>query len=89
MAVGAFSLNPVFAYRTLLFLQAAPENQHGNADINVPFYPDNNRYLAVHEYELGDTESLQTVWDFITSHTRSGTSILQMAAPKRLLHAIW
>ena len=81
-----FSLNPVFAYRTLLFLQAAPESQHGNADINVPFYPYNNRYLAVHEYsgfERGDAKRLQTIRDFIKYHGDWSRSDLER------LHAIW
>ena len=65
------------------FLQAAPD---GNADINVPYYPDNNRYLAVHEYsgfELGDAERLHTIRDFITYHGHWRRSGLER------LHAIW
>jgi hypothetical protein len=73
-----FHLNPVFAYRTLLFFKAA------NTDINDSFKPDNNRYLAVHEYsglESGDAET--AIRDFISSRTDANCS-----ASKRL-HAIW
>ena len=80
------SVNPVFAYQILLFLQTAPESQHGNADINVPFYPDNNPYFAVHEYsgfELGDAGRLQTIRSFITDRSGRWCSDLER------LHAIW
>ena len=80
----SFHLNPVFAYRTLLFFKAAPGSQHGNADINNSFKPDNNRYLAVHEYsgfESGDAET--AIRDFISSRTDAKCSDLKR------LHAIW
>jgi hypothetical protein len=68
------------------YLKKASPSQHGNADINYEFRPDNNRYLAVHEYsglESGDAQSLQTIQDFISSRTDANRSVLER------LHAIW
>ena len=86
MAVGAFLFDSGFPYRSLLFLKAAPGSQDGNADINVGFHPDNNRYLEVHEYsgfESEDAESLKTIRDFISYRTDSNRSVSER------LHAIW
>ncbi|KAI9438741.1 hypothetical protein H4582DRAFT_195156 [Lactarius indigo] len=67
-------------------MAAAPGSQHGNADINVSFRPGDNSYLVVHEYsgfKSGDSQSLETIWDFISYHTDPNSS-----ASERL-HAIW
>ncbi|KAF8267147.1 hypothetical protein EI94DRAFT_1731317 [Lactarius quietus] len=67
-------------------MAAAPRNQHGDADINVGFNLDSNRYLVVHEYpgfESGDAQSLPTIRAFISSHTDVNCSVSER------LHAIW
>ena len=75
-----------FANRILLLKKAAPEGQHGNSDINVGFDPGNNRRLTVHEYsgfESRDSQSLQTIRDFILRRTDANRSVSER------LHAIW
>ncbi|KAN0136292.1 hypothetical protein V8E53_005897 [Lactarius tabidus] len=65
---------------------AASPSQHGNADINASIAPDGNRYLVVHEYsgfESGDAQSLQTIQQFISTHTDASRPV------SRRLHAIW
>ncbi|KAI9438752.1 hypothetical protein H4582DRAFT_195796 [Lactarius indigo] len=67
-------------------MAAAPGSQHGNADINVGFRPGDNSHLVVHEYsgfKSGDSQSLETIWDFISYRTDASRS-----ASERL-HAIW
>ncbi|KAN0136280.1 hypothetical protein V8E53_005885 [Lactarius tabidus] len=65
---------------------AASLSQHGNADINASISPDGNRYLVVHEYsgfESGDAQSLQTIQQFISTHTDASRPV------SKRLHAIW
>jgi hypothetical protein len=82
--VGAFYLNPVSLIEPFFF-KASP-SQHGNADINASISPDGNRYLVVHEYsgfESGDAQSLQTIQQFISTHTDASRPV------SKRLHAIW
>ena len=56
------------------------------SDINLPFRPEDNHRLVVHEYsglEPGDAHGLQTVRDFITNRTDP------QRLPAERLHAIW
>ncbi|KAH9170086.1 hypothetical protein EDB89DRAFT_1355143 [Lactarius sanguifluus] len=67
---------------------AEPKDMRGNADINVEFHPDDNRYLIVHEYSgLGsqaeDSQNLQIIRDFILHRTDVSRS------PSERLHAVW
>ncbi|KAH8979092.1 hypothetical protein EDB92DRAFT_426644 [Lactarius akahatsu] len=67
-------------------MAAAAGSQHGNADINIGFRPGDNRYLEAHEYsgfESGGSQSLQTIWDFISYRTDVNRSVSER------LHAIW
>jgi hypothetical protein len=56
------------------------------SDINIPFRPEDNHRLVVHEYsglEPGDAHGLRTVRDFITKRTDSN------CGPVERLHAVW
>jgi hypothetical protein len=56
------------------------------SDINLPFRPEDNHRLIVHEYsglEPGDAFGLRTIRDFITNRTDPNR------APAERLHAIW
>ncbi|KAH9003566.1 hypothetical protein EDB86DRAFT_3100095 [Lactarius hatsudake] len=67
-------------------MAAAPGSQHGKAGINVDFRPSDNGYLAVHEhsgFESGDSQSMETIWDFISYRTDVSRS------DSERLHAIW
>jgi hypothetical protein len=56
------------------------------SDINLPFRPEENQRLVVHEYsglEPGDTHGLGTVREFITKRTDP------KCGPAERLHAVW
>ncbi|KAF8272135.1 hypothetical protein EI94DRAFT_1796529 [Lactarius quietus] len=67
---------------------AAPERAPGQADIDVEFRPEDNRYLIVHECsgldsQATNSQGLQTIRDFISRRTDPSCS------PPERLHAIW
>jgi hypothetical protein len=75
----------ILVYSNCLFPanKAAPGR---GSDINLPFLPEDNHRLIVHEYsglEPGDAHGLRTVRDFITNRTDPNR------APAERLHAIW
>ncbi|KAH8985726.1 hypothetical protein EDB86DRAFT_3246299 [Lactarius hatsudake] len=68
--------------------KAEPKDTRGNANINVEFHPDDNRYLIVHEYsglgsQAGDSRNLQIIRDFILHRTDVNRS------PSERLHTVW
>ena len=66
--------------------KSARQNARRTPDINLEFYPEDNRYLIVHEYSgfgPGDTQSLQAVHDFISYRTDRGRSATER------LDAVW
>lgn len=68
--------------------KVAPESAPMEADINLEFRPDDNRYLIVHEFcgldsQDGESHDLQTIRDFISLRTVSNCS------PSERLHLVW
>ena len=58
----------------------------GSSDINLPFRPEENHRLVVHEYSglgPGDAQSLRIIRDFITKRTDPN------CPPAERLHAVW
>ena len=67
--------------------KVAPESAPGEADINLEFRPDDNRYLIVHKFcgldSQDGSQDLQTIRDFISFRTDTNRS------PSERLHLVW